>query len=981
MQDFTPGQRCISDAELQMGLGTILKVDPRTLTVVFAASGETRTYSRETAPLTRVAFAVGDSIRSQAGVSLTIASVLDSDGLLLYRGRDRSGTQHTIIETELDNFLQLNRPSQRLFNGQIDRHRWFELRYQTLQALNQLGHSELYGLTGCRTSLIPHQLYIAHEVANRYAPRVLLADEVGLGKTIEAGLILHHQLLTERARRVLIVVPESLVHQWLVEMLRRFNLHFRIFDAARLEDMDAEQAGDETDDTESEAADNENPFLSEQLVLCSLEFLTTNNKYFNQCLEGEWDLMVVDEAHHLQWAPDAVSEEYSLIEQLAAKTRGVLLLTATPEQLGKESHFARLRLLDPARFPSFDSFLDEEKSYQPIAQAVQDLLENNPLDAGDLSLIEHTFAEGDNKKLLDAVLHEEAQAINKVADNADNSISAARIELVEHLLDRHGTGRVLFRNTRAAVKGFPERKVFTYPLALPAQYSEAIAAQNPSPALLLTPELVHEALASDERWTMFDPRLDWLGKKLRELQAHKVLVITASAETAMDIAWHLKNRNGIHSAVFHEGLSIVERDRAAAFFADMETGSQVLVCSEIGSEGRNFQFAHHLVLFDLPLNPDLLEQRIGRLDRIGQSETIKLHVPYFEHSAQQVMMRWYHQALQAFEHTCPAGYSVFAKVKPALLTALQTPQEATALEDLISNSSALYHEMSEALHRGRDRLLEFNSCRMHVARALKEKALQADADSRLELYMERVFDCFGVDTEIHSENCFIITPTEHMTNPFPFLAEDGMTITYDRDTALSFEDAHYLTWEHPMVRAAIDMVSTNETGNTALTAIKFRAAPAGSILLEALFTLEAAAVEALQSQRYLPPTTVRVLLDERGNDHNERIKHNAINLAAQDIDRGTAVKIIAAKQKALKAMLAKCEQQAQTQAPAILKNAHTHAKATLSTEINRLKALRPVNPNVREDEIAFFEQQLAALNTLIDASQLRLDALRVIVVT
>jgi ATP-dependent helicase HepA len=184
-----------------------------------------------------------------------------------------------------------------------------------------------------------------------------------------------------------------------------------------------------------------------------------------------------------------------------------------------------------------------------------------------------------------------------------------------------------------------------------------------------------------------------------------------------------------------------------------------------------------------------------------------------------------------------------------------------------------------------------------------------------------------------------------------------------------------------MVRAAIDMVSTNETGNTALTAIKFRAAPAGSILLEALFTLEAAAVEALQSQRYLPPTTVRVLLDERGNDHNERIKHNAINLAAQDIDRGTAVKIIAAKQKALNAMLAKCEQQAQTQAPAILKNAHTHAKATLSTEINRLKALRPVNPNVREDEIAFFEQQLAALNTLIDASQLRLDALRVIVVT
>ncbi len=274
MQDFIPGQRCISDAELQMGLGTILKIDHRTLTVVFAASDETRTYSRETAPLTRVAFAVGDTIRNQAGVSLRIATVSDADGLLVYQGRDKSGTQHTIIETELDNFLQLNRPSQRLFNGQIDRHRWFELRYLTLQVLNQLGHSELYGLTGCRTSLIPHQLYIAHEVANRYAPRVLLADEVGLGKTIEAGLILHHQLLTERAQRVLIVVPESLVHQWLVEMLRRFNLHFRIFDEARLEDMNPAQDEDDTLDDNSD----ENPFLSEQLVLCSLEFLQGNQE-------------------------------------------------------------------------------------------------------------------------------------------------------------------------------------------------------------------------------------------------------------------------------------------------------------------------------------------------------------------------------------------------------------------------------------------------------------------------------------------------------------------------------------------------------------------------------------------------------------------------------------------------------------------------------------------------------------------------------
>jgi ATP-dependent helicase HepA len=221
--DFIPGQRCISNAELEMGLGTVMAVDERTVTIVFMATGDTRTYSRQTAPLSRVVFTVGDSIRRHDGAEIVVTATREEQGLVAYSGTDEKGNSIELAESELDNFIQLNRPTERLFNNQVDPDKWFELRYQTLQHQNRLAHSDLFGLSGCRTSLLPHQLYIAHEVANRYAPRVLLADEVGLGKTIEAGLILHHQLLTGRARRVLIVVPESLVHQWLVEMLRRFN--------------------------------------------------------------------------------------------------------------------------------------------------------------------------------------------------------------------------------------------------------------------------------------------------------------------------------------------------------------------------------------------------------------------------------------------------------------------------------------------------------------------------------------------------------------------------------------------------------------------------------------------------------------------------------------------------------------------------------------------------------------------------------------
>jgi len=120
-----------------------------------------------------------DTVLSQEGHGFRVESVLERDGLLTYVGRDEDGRRTELQEGRLNNFIQFNRPTERLFNGQIDQDTWFEIRYQTLQQLHRLAHSDLYGLSGCRTSLIPHQLYIAHEVAHRYAPRVLLADEVG----------------------------------------------------------------------------------------------------------------------------------------------------------------------------------------------------------------------------------------------------------------------------------------------------------------------------------------------------------------------------------------------------------------------------------------------------------------------------------------------------------------------------------------------------------------------------------------------------------------------------------------------------------------------------------------------------------------------------------------------------------------------------------------------------------------------------------
>ncbi len=967
MNKFIPGQRWISEAELQAGLGTVLASDRTRVTVLFLATGETRVYAVESAPLTRVSFARGDEVRSHEGWALKIDDVQENKGLLTYVGTRDDGTPAALAEGQLDNFIQLNRPTDRLFTGQIDADKWFELRYQTLHHLNRLAHSDLYGLTGGRTSLIPHQLYIAHEVANRYAPRVLLADEVGLGKTIEAGLILHHQLVTHRARRVLIVVPESLVHQWLVEMLRRFNLHFSIFDEERCQAV-------------IESSGQENPFQAEQLVLCSLAFLVGHPDRFAQAAACDWDLLVVDEAHHLQWSAQHASIEYQYVEQLSRKTKGVLLLTATPEQLGKASHFARLRLLDADRFPDLESFLAEEALYEPVALAVEKLLTDEPLDEHAYFTLLGTLKEGDNQALLDTVQR---------TDSSEEARVAARRELVDHLLDRHGTGRVLFRNTRAAIKGFPERKLRGYPLPLPEAYADCLADFQTTGVtdtrLLLCPELLYQARCGGQSavWTKYDPRVEWLGALLKDVRPQKVLVIAASADTAMDIAEALRVKSGVHAAVFHEGMSIVERDRAAAFFALQDYGSQVLICSEIGSEGRNFQFAHHLVLFDLPLNPDLLEQRIGRLDRIGQTSTIQIHVPFLESSPQEIMYRWYHEGLSAFEHTCPAGHNVFVQVEPALIEALH--QIDAGLEDLpalVDTTRRLYQEMSDALQRGRDRLLEYNSCRPNIADNLRDRAAALDAESDVMNYLEHVFDCYGIDMEDHSEDSFIVRPADHMQSSyFPALPQDGMTITGSRQTALANEDMQFVTWEHPLVTGAMDMVTTNELGNTALTAVKLKGVKPATLLLECLYTLESAGGEALQSTRYLPPTTIRVVVDALGKDHSQALTHETINRAREGVDSGTSRKIVRKFESTLRAMVAAAETIARHQAPSIVAQAHGQAKQMLEREIHRLNALQRINPNIRPEEIAYFETQARALTAALDSARARLDALRVLVAT
>ena len=925
VDNYTPGQRWISSTEPELGLGIIIEVDLSRIKVLFLATGDNRVYAKDNSPLIRVRFTSGDEIQDTDNTKLTVNRCIETDGLIAYIGVNQAGEEVQLEEIELNHHTQFSKPQNRLFTGQFDPGQWYHLRYTTWQHTQSLQESPVRGLMGARAALLPHQIYIAHEAANRAEPRVMLADEVGLGKTIEAGLILQHRLINGLSNRVLIVVPESLLHQWLVEMLRRFNLHFSIFDQERCNE-----------------SHNDNPFLTEQLVLCSLDFFQQHPDRQQLAIDAGWDMVVVDEAHHLQWHELNPSQEYQFIEKLSQQSPGLILLSATPEQLGKQSHFARLRLLDPDRFYSFTAFLEEQTQFAPIARAARLLADGKPLTEEIQNSLKIVLKRDNVESLLEQVSHPEHS-------------HSARQEILQLLLDHHGTGRVLFRNSRHTVGGFPERKCFSYALTGTNATGEGGNITN-------------------------DSRYQWLQEKLQALDEQKAVLICHQAETAVEIGQALKNKAGILAAVFHEGLTILERDRAAAYFADPESKSRLLICSEIGSEGRNFQFVHHLILFDLPENPDLLQQRIGRLDRIGQKQVIQIHVPYIKNTPGEILFHWYDQGLNAFRANSSAAPIVYEQQSQLLKQRLQN-NDHSDLDLFIKNTAKLAEISEQQLHDGRDQLLELNSCRQPQAKTLIQQ-LQNFNPKSLWDYLEQAFDCYGVEFEYHSPDCQIVKPGEHLRIAhFPHLDEDGVTITINRETALAREDMQFLTWEHPMVIAAMDLTLSSETGNASVGIVKHPQLSAGQYVLETLFIIECSAPTKLQIGRFLPPMPIRVLIDQEGHDLSQQIGHGSLIEIETEMEHGQITQFLTSQKKHINSLLETSKKIAALTMKSTVKQSAEIMLEVMSNEIKRLTRLKKINPGIKDKEIEHLQTITRELHSHMQDARLKMDAVRFLIVS
>jgi superfamily II DNA or RNA helicase len=485
---------------------------------------------------------------------------------------------------------------------------------------------------------LPHQLKALRRAVSQDRVRFLLCDEVGLGKTIEAGLIMRELKLRGLVRRILVIAPKGLVTQWMAEMQTHFGEEFRFFSPADFSGY-------------RRIAPSENVWRSFDQVICSLDSVKPlearqgwsredinefNKERFEDLITAGWDLIVVDESHRIGGSSEQVAR-HQLGRGLSEASPYFLLLSATPHQ-GKSDAFHRLvSLLDKNAFPEPGSVTRERVHPYVIRTEKRQAIDTdgNPLFKPRVTKLVGVSWEGhaDQKQLYDAVTEYVREGYNQAMREKKTYIGFLMI-LMQRLVTSSTRAIITTLEKRLAALQEPGEQLTMLPLMVEDDWNEldgqdqlesflktrlaALKNERAEVELLLTAARKVEARGPDAK---AEALLEWVYKFQKEEGDPdiKLLVFTEFVPTQQMLAEFLGNR-GITVACLNGSMSMEQRQQVQEAFAKE---ARILISTDAGGEGLNLQFCHIVVNFDIPWNPMRIEQRIGRVDRIGQKAVVR----------------------------------------------------------------------------------------------------------------------------------------------------------------------------------------------------------------------------------------------------------------------------------------------------------------------------------------------------------------------
>lgn len=781
-------------------------------------------------------------------------------------------------------------PGALLAAGRLDVSTLYRLRLRAEFLRHAYRFDPLAGLSNARVEPKHHQVYVAHRVTRKPAPRMILADEVGLGKTIEAGLILKELRAREAAARTLVLVPANLATQWQQELRVKFNEEFTILDG---------------DAARHFGRDGSNPFAAGDSIIASLAFASRANR-IAEITELPWDLVIFDEAHRVRVSPARRTKAYELAELLRDHVHGLLLLTATPMQLGLTELWGLVDLVEPGLYPSVADYKAVSSNLPRLNELMRDVR-----DWPTLSEQERERLRRDAAGVLDAC------GLGK-ADLDRCDAGPAREEALDRIAAKHPLAEVLVRNRRADVGGFTIRTASRILVQMSPEEEDAQAAvtdylrntynlagggNNALGFLLVT---YHKMLASSSaaiyaslkrRCSALESQLEldiaaeveWSGGqrherhdllevddatvgiegarataiaieteilelkgliarlgKLRDSKARrlvqlvdqvlsddpdeKVLIFTQFLETQRLLELALKHR-GFSVETFNGRQTVVEKDAAIERFRRQ---SQVLVSTEAGGEGRNLQFCHVMFNFDLPWNPMKVEQRIGRIDRIGQTRPVTIVNLAKEGTIEERVLTVLADRIRLFEESVGSLDPILGEVERDIENLVLLPPEEFAvgfseLEVDLERRVKRAITTQETLH---DFALERNSFRRdETNRLLGQRSLATAEDLREFVSAALNYEGGNLAEEVDGRTSIVLSPALARRLRLRETTHRG---TFAPEVAVREEAWDFFAMGHPVIEGLLDGIQTGPDGKVGARRVADAPSPIG---VEAFYEL------------------------------------------------------------------------------------------------------------------------------------------------
>lgn len=634
-----------------------------------------------------------------------------------------NGEYGKLSETEMQiEYSQMDySPLQQMLSYEFQNPSWYANRIKASRNSHMIDNAS-YGfkiLAGCRAFLLPHQISTISRCLEFAPIRYMLADEVGLGKTIEASGILKIMLTENVKMKVLFILPAALINQWKSELKYKFSLEIN---------------GNET------------------MMIVALEDLKSS-----QCINNDWDIIIIDETHRLLLMPS----EYLLAKKLSRATKNILLLSATPIQDRNEEYLKLLSLLNPEQYENmplnqFIALVEQQKIIQrdvSLQLKRMDRFENYGL-----TIIEKLNEI--NRRLCDKALK---NILDSISLNSEDGGKSEAEQALSYICENYRLERKVIRNRRGIIQAKlanrSSEEIPYFPASADDMYSETAAiesvlsylsansdgteqfiistAQPLLSSLFSSPWALHDQLkkleihdetlrSCTDTWTkQAEEEIFNVAELMNDpyLIKGRLLKVLDYIEQNTDIANRLDCKIVVftaHKATLKRFLQLANKRLstfdyfAVAFSADMSRDElensvfefqntdacKIIVCDETGGEGRNFQNAEMIIHLDLPWTANALEQRIGRLDRLGRApETDVLSViPYAENTVEEQLFRIWRDGMKLFEQSLSGLEIITGELNRQINSAL--------LGDFYNGLANAFSDISESTDQMRDSVLD-----------------------------------------------------------------------------------------------------------------------------------------------------------------------------------------------------------------------------------------------------------------------------------